>query len=173
MRQRIGLAQALLGEPDLLILDEPQSGLDPLGRRQVREILLDEQRRGVTIVFSSHIVPDVEAVADRVAMIRHGRLTEIKDLRRRPPARVFRAVIGAPAGGALAALAAPEFTVLARDPERWTILADGPAALARLLAACDAAGTPVCDLAAEGGDLESEFLAGLASPAARPEVVAC
>ena len=78
-RQRVGLAQALLGEPDLLILDEPQSGLDPLGRREVRDIMLAQKERGVTILFSSHIVPDVEAVADRVAVLGGGRLCEILD----------------------------------------------------------------------------------------------
>lgn len=78
-RQRIGLAQALLGEPELLILDEPQSGLDPLGRREVRELMLAQKQRGVTILFSSHIVPDVEAVADRIAVLSEGRLGEIID----------------------------------------------------------------------------------------------
>ena len=72
MQQRIGLAQALLGEPELLILDEPMSGLDPLGRRDVRDIILAQARGGTTVFFSSHIIPDVEALCDRVAIVVDG-----------------------------------------------------------------------------------------------------
>ncbi len=74
MLQRIGLAQTLLGDPELLILDEPMSGLDPLGRREVRELLLDLRRQGKTIILSSHIVPDVEMLADEVAVLQDGGL---------------------------------------------------------------------------------------------------
>ncbi|PJA75635.1 hypothetical protein CO151_05450 [bacterium CG_4_9_14_3_um_filter_65_15] len=74
MLQRIGLGQALLGDPDLLILDEPMSGLDPVGRRQVRELLQGLRDRGKTIIFSSHIVPDIEMLADEVAILNRGRL---------------------------------------------------------------------------------------------------
>lgn len=81
MLQRIGLAQALLGEPDLLILDEPMSGLDPMGRREVRELLLELKAQGKTIILSSHIVPDVEAIADSVGILREGRLVETRSLR--------------------------------------------------------------------------------------------
>jgi ABC-2 type transport system ATP-binding protein len=163
MRQRIGLAQALLGEPELLILDEPQSGLDPLGRRQVREILLEQKRRGVTIVFSSHIVPDVEAVADRVAMIRHGRVDEIRDLNRRPTAGGFRAVVAAPTidGDTAAAMGAPGLHVTDRHDDRWTVVAADAGALGRLCEAVHADGLAVIDIQRDGGDLESDFLAGL------------
>jgi ABC-2 type transport system ATP-binding protein len=74
MLQRIGLAQALLGSPELLILDEPMSGLDPVGRRDVRDLILDQRERGVTVFFSSHIIPDVETVCDRVATVIDGRV---------------------------------------------------------------------------------------------------
>lgn len=74
MQQRIALAQALLGEPELLILDEPMSGLDPIGRRDVRDIILEQQARGVTVFFSSHIIPDVETICDRVATVIQGRV---------------------------------------------------------------------------------------------------
>jgi len=72
MLQRISLAQALLGEPELLVLDEPMSGLDPVGRRDVRDIILAQARAGTTIFFSSHIIPDVEALCDRVAIVVDG-----------------------------------------------------------------------------------------------------
>ncbi|MBI4161839.1 MAG: ABC transporter ATP-binding protein [Acidobacteria bacterium] len=74
MLQRIGLAQALLNEPDLVILDEPMSGLDPMGRRQVRDIILDLRRQGKTIFFSSHILQDAEMICDRVGILDRGRL---------------------------------------------------------------------------------------------------
>jgi ABC-type multidrug transport system ATPase subunit len=74
MLQRIGLAQALIGDPDLLILDEPMSGLDPVGRREVRHLLQDLKAAGKTIILSSHIVPDVEVLADSVGIMCEGRL---------------------------------------------------------------------------------------------------
>ncbi|MGD9548019.1 MAG: ATP-binding cassette domain-containing protein [Candidatus Krumholzibacteriia bacterium] len=80
MLQRIGLAQTLLGDPELLILDEPMSGLDPLGRREVRELLLDLRRQGKTIILSSHIVPDIEMLADEVAVLQNGRLVATRSL---------------------------------------------------------------------------------------------
>ncbi|MCK4538819.1 MAG: ABC transporter ATP-binding protein [Candidatus Krumholzibacteria bacterium] len=72
MTQRAGLAQAILHDPDLLILDEPFSGLDPLGRKMVRDIMLDLKKKGKTIFFSSHILPDMEALCDRTVIIRDG-----------------------------------------------------------------------------------------------------
>ncbi len=77
MRQRAGLAQALINDPELVILDEPQSGLDPTGRKEVRELIFDLKERGKTVVFSSHILPDVEAVCDRVALFHKGELMKL------------------------------------------------------------------------------------------------
>jgi len=74
MIQRIAIGQALVHRPELLILDEPTSGLDPLGRKLVRDLILSERRRGTTILFSSHIISDVEAVCERVAVLVGGRL---------------------------------------------------------------------------------------------------
>ena len=72
MLQRAGLAQTILHDPDLLILDEPFSGLDPLGRAMVRDLLLELKGRGKTVFFSSHILPDMEALCDRTCIIREG-----------------------------------------------------------------------------------------------------
>ena len=81
MLQRVSLAQALLGDPELLILDEPMSGLDPLGRRDVRDLILEQKRRGTTIFFSSHIIPDVETICDRAAVLVGGELRAIGTVR--------------------------------------------------------------------------------------------
>lgn len=72
MLQRAGLAAALVSDPELLILDEPMSGLDPVGRKEVGDIIVDERRAGRTILFSTHILSDVEALCDRVTILRRG-----------------------------------------------------------------------------------------------------
>jgi ABC-2 type transport system ATP-binding protein len=77
MLQRLGLAAAMVHEPELLILDEPMSGLDPFGRRDVRDLILEQRERGTTVLFSSHILPDVEALCDRVAILLEGRLERV------------------------------------------------------------------------------------------------
>jgi len=74
MLQRVGIAQALINDPDLVILDEPMSGLDPLGRRDVRQLILRLRDRGCTVFFSSHVLSDAEALCSRVAILAKGRL---------------------------------------------------------------------------------------------------
>lgn len=74
MVQRVGLAQVLLHDPDIYILDEPMSGLDPIGRALVKEIILDLKKRGKCVFFSTHITDDVEKICDRVAVINKGEL---------------------------------------------------------------------------------------------------
>ena len=76
MVQRLGLAQALLGDPKLLILDEPMSGLDPIGRKEVRDLILRQRAAGRTVFFSTHILPDVEMICDRVGILVSGRLVK-------------------------------------------------------------------------------------------------
>jgi ABC-2 type transport system ATP-binding protein len=74
MLQRVGIAQALVNDPELVIFDEPMSGLDPLGRRDVRTLILELRDRGCTVFFSSHVLSDAEALCDRVAILAKGRL---------------------------------------------------------------------------------------------------
>jgi ABC-2 type transport system ATP-binding protein len=80
MNQRIGLAQALLNDPELVVLDEPQSGLDPVGRKDVRDLILSLRAQGKTVMFSSHILQDAELICDRVAILNHGNLSAMGHL---------------------------------------------------------------------------------------------
>jgi len=74
MLQRVGLAQALIHDPELILLDEPMSGLDPIGRKEVRDLILQLRDQGKTVLFNSHIIPDVEMICDRVAVVVKGEL---------------------------------------------------------------------------------------------------
>lgn len=80
MLQRVGVAQALINDPDFLILDEPMSGLDPIGQREIRDLILEQKKRGKTILLSSHILSDVEALCDRVGITIGGRVVKIGEL---------------------------------------------------------------------------------------------
>ena len=85
MMQRLGMAQAILNEPDLLILDEPTDGVDPVGRREIRDLLLEQKQRGATIFLNSHLLSEVERLCDRVAILKEGRLVReghVEDLTR-------------------------------------------------------------------------------------------
>ena len=101
MLQRVGLAQALVNDPEVVLLDEPMSGLDPIGRRQVRDLIAGLRAAGVTVFFSSHIIADIEVLCDRVAILRGGRLAHVgrlDELRQRMDSagRLEITVIGAP-----------------------------------------------------------------------------
>jgi ABC-2 type transport system ATP-binding protein len=80
MLQRIGIAQALMGDPELVVLDEPMTGLDPIGRKEIRDLMLELKREGRTVLYSTHILPDVEMTCDRVAMIFAGRIRNVGPL---------------------------------------------------------------------------------------------
>ncbi|MBU6411167.1 MAG: ABC transporter ATP-binding protein, partial [Verrucomicrobia bacterium] len=81
MAQRIGFAQAMIHDPDLLILDEPTASLDPVGRKEFRDVLLGLKRRGKTVFISSHILSEIETVCDRVAILQNGELKRVGTLR--------------------------------------------------------------------------------------------
>ena len=122
MIQRIGLAQALVNDPELVILDEPMSGLDPLGRREVRELILELRDQGRTILFSSHILSDAELLCSRVGILSKGRLVKSGTL----------ADLTAGTGGAdrgwevvMAGVPAPVAGALAGRVRRTTEITDG------------------------------------------------
>jgi ABC-2 type transport system ATP-binding protein len=99
MLQRTGLAAAMVSDPDLLLLDEPMSGLDPVGRKEVRDLILEEKRRGKTVFFSTHILNDVETLCDRVVILRRGETVvsgPVRELLRADVRRVEITLQGAP-----------------------------------------------------------------------------
>jgi len=90
MLQRAGIAQALMNDPEVVVLDEPMSGLDPIGRKEVRDLILELREQGKTVFFSSHILTDIEAIADRVAIVARGKL----EAQGKPGELVARTVLG-------------------------------------------------------------------------------
>jgi len=108
MLQRVGLAQALLNDPEVVFLDEPMSGLDPIGRREVRDLILRLRDRGTTVFFSSHILGDAETLCSRVAILAHGKLIAAGSVNEMVPFRIrgWDLVVGGLTAAALSELTA-------------------------------------------------------------------
>jgi ABC-2 type transport system ATP-binding protein len=158
MVQRIGLAQALLGEPALVFLDEPTSGLDPAGVALVRDAILGLRRRGATVLLNSHQLPEVERVCDRVAFIERGRVVKTESLQKERAARQ-RWVVRVRAGQepeAARALAAAGLEA-AVSGEGALALEATEAEAERVAATLVAAGLPMTGLSPAGPDLERLF----------------
>jgi ABC-2 type transport system ATP-binding protein len=161
MQQRLGIAQALLSEPALVVLDEPMSGLDPVGRKEVRDLILELKRRGTTVFFSTHILPDVETVCDRVAVIMKGTLRDvgrIGDLLS-PSVRSVEMTLELTDGGAERVARG---RLLAREGARATVIFDDEAAADAALAALVRSGDRVVSLTRHRETLEDFFLRRLA-----------
>jgi len=165
MLQRLGLAQALLGSPRYVFLDEPASGVDPAGVVLFRRLLMEMKGRGVTILLNSHQLEQVERVCDRVAFVSGGKVEAVETLEAGAAlARVLRVRSlggalerqGRTALEALARGAGGELTDLAPPQARFAVADDDAAA--RLIAALVAAGVPVAEAAPEESRLERLFL---------------
>ncbi len=151
MRQRLGLAAAMLGQPDLLVLDEPTDGIDPLGRVEVRRLLEEEKRRGATLVLNSHLLSETERVCDRIGILHQGKLRlegtldEIRRVERRWVARFD-------AGADAAALAGAGFVA---EGAGWAFAGADVDALNVALDAARASGAKLVELTAASRDLEA------------------
>lgn len=150
MRQRLGLAAALLGKPDLLILDEPTDGIDPLGRVEVRRLLTEELARGATLFLNSHLLAETERVCERVGILAHGRLVQEGKLETLCRTTTRWAVSFAP-GAEEPALRALGFEPAVRG---WTCEAATPDALNALLDGARRAGALLVGLEQDSRDLE-------------------
>jgi ABC-2 type transport system ATP-binding protein len=162
MRQRLGLAQALLGAPDLLILDEPANGLDPAGIREIRQLIRHlAEDRGIAVFVSSHLLAEVEQMCDRVAIIHRGRTLAMGPVRELLAKRgaerlVFRAQPAARAAGILGAFSR-DGTARADDEE--SVSSEVPReSVPDALAALAAAGVRVFGVERQSSTLEELFL---------------
>jgi ABC-2 type transport system ATP-binding protein len=163
MRQRLALAMALVGEPDLLVLDEPSSGLDPNGAREMREIVREERDRGATVFFSSHVLGQVEAVCDRVGILRDGELVtedSIEGLREKSGAETTLEVeVDSVPDGAVDSVRAVEGVSEVRaNGSTVTIACEGDVKMAAL-DALESAGADVKDFSTREASLEDLFAA--------------
>ena len=164
MQQRLGLAVALVAEPEVVFLDEPTSALDPVGRRDVREVLRSLKKRGATVFLNSHMLSEVEQVCDRVAVVDRGRVVALGTLTELigGPQRV-RVVVEADS---------PEFTAAAgrfgtvERAEALSIVVGGvePGRIPDVIAALVSAGARIRSVAPESQTLEDRFLSLLQEP---------
>ena len=161
MQQRLALGMAVVGDPDLLVLDEPSSGLDPHGIRQMRELVREEAARGTTVFFSSHILGQVEAVCDRVGILSDGELVavdSVETLRRTVGAGTeLRLRVAGEVGVDLATIDGVESVTRSGDVLRVTTT--DPRAKARVVTELSTAGVDVLDLDSEEPSLEDVFTA--------------
>ncbi|MGM0592068.1 MAG: ABC transporter ATP-binding protein [Halobacteriota archaeon] len=166
MRQRLGLALALVGDPELLVLDEPLAGLDPRGARLLRDVVREERSRGAAVFFSSHIISQVETLCDRVAIMNDGELVAVDTIERLRstagvPETLVVAVESVPEGHAVGSLDGVE-DVTVRDRE-FRVRCSDPTAKAVVIDHLAAAGATVRDIDTESVSLERLFV-DLATP---------
>jgi ABC-2 type transport system ATP-binding protein len=163
MMQRLALAMALVGEPDLLILDEPSTGLDPNGAREMRSVIREERDRGATVFFSSHILEQVEAVCDRVGILRAGEIVaedSIEGLREAAgTGTTLRVTTDGVSDSALGAVESLDgVTELTQDGDTISVTMQGGSKTS-VLDTLESAGVTVRDFSTEETSLEELFAA--------------
>jgi len=160
MLQRVGLAQALINDPQLVMLDEPMSGLDPIGRKEVRDLILHLKEQGKTVFFSSHILSDVETICNRVGILINGRLREIgsvEELLGRYGVKTVELIVEGvtgPHGERLRAMAAKSIVT---GPRTW-LLFDSESRVDEAVALIVNGGGRLVSLTRQKGSLEDLFV---------------
>jgi len=159
MLQRTGLAAALVADPEMLILDEPMSGLDPVGRKEVKDLIFAERDRGRTVFFSTHILSDVEAMCDRVAILREGKVVVSGSIRQLLRGEVLRTDITlAKVDDALLDELGQKGCSSHRRAEVVVVEVEGEARVGEALSVALAAGAQVVEVVARRETLEDLFL---------------
>ena len=163
MLQRIGLAQALINDPELVVLDEPMSGLDPIGRREVRDIILGLKARGRTVFFSTHILSDTEMICDRVGLLVKGSLKAVGTIEELVSRDVpyWEVALQGLVNGNL-----PCGRIVSRRDDRVLVRVESQADLHRLLSILNGHGTSLVSVTPARQSLEDLFVreAGAAPP---------
>jgi ABC-2 type transport system ATP-binding protein len=164
MLQRLGLAQALVNDPEVLVLDEPMSGLDPVGRRLVRDLILELKRQGKTILFSTHILSDAESLCDRVGLLRAGRLISAGRLDAILDIDVTHLELLVTGIAAEVLEGLPDGVSATSLGERWRLEIGGGVPLAPVVARLEKAGGRILGLQPVRHSLEEFFFKELARP---------
>ena len=166
MLQRVGLAQALMGDPELVVLDEPMSGLDPIGRREVRDLIVELREQGKTVFFSTHILADANLLCDRVAIIVKGKLRDVGPLGELLSPKVLKIDVLWQGSEALREQLHAEFGEGPTSSEGEVFVARDQAQLDRFVAAVVAGGGEITSVTPQRETLEELFLR---DAGARPE----
>jgi ABC-2 type transport system ATP-binding protein len=159
MKQRLGLARALLNDPRLLVLDEPTNGLDPRGRREIHDVLLSLSRQGVGVLLCTHLLDDVERLCGRIGVIHRGRTVLeggiAQMLAHRQARSRYRLRMPEPPP---ASAPFPDFKVVAREGEWWHVEVGQTGHPDAIWSALLASGWPIAEIHREGGGLEALYL---------------
>lgn len=160
MIQRVGLAQALLNDPEVVFLDEPMSGLDPIGRRMVRELILELRNRGCTVFFSSHVLSDAEALCHRVAILARGRLAAAGSLAEMVDFQIrgWEVVVSEIPSAALERIRTHARTVTQLGAGRWELTLSAEATPEAIVAEISASGGRLVSLNPMRQTLEDVFV---------------
>ena len=160
MLQRIGLAQAMVHDPELIILDEPMSGLDPMGRKEVRDLILSLRDQGKTVFFSTHILSDVEMICDRVGILARGRMLaqgRVEDLVGEQGSRSIEVVCDGVVGDEVPIVKRCALRILQRG-SRCLIMLPGQDVLEEVLSAVRNARGKLVSVVPHKGSLEEVFV---------------
>lgn len=154
MLQRVGIAQALLGNPKLLVLDEVTSGLDPVGRKQLRDLLKDRQKQGTTLFFSSHELAEVDMLCDRIIMVNRGQLVEERPV---PALRDELRIFSLHYLGAVSMVGLTE-QIVEIAPNSYVAKFNSKPEMIKAIDRIHAAGSRIIDIASAEGSLEEYFI---------------
>lgn len=161
MIQRLALAQALMNDPDLLILDEPMSNLDPIGRKDVRDIILNLKDQSKTIFFSSHILSDAEMIADRIGILNEGRLVQVGTMSELVDKQIAATEVTFEMAPEKLESLSPKGLTPVQQENRIMVRIEDPGQLPELLASVNRAGGTLISVIPQRKSLEEFFIAQL------------